>query len=110
MEVIDTINAIKQLCPAAIPIIDYELGIDESGNYYFTKWAEHLGEQPDISEIETLRIQYEADRLATEYKEKRKREYPPMEDYLDGIVKGDQDQIQEYIDECLAVKAKYPKP
>jgi hypothetical protein len=43
------------------------------------------------------------------YKEKRKSEYPPVEDYLDGIVKGDQDQVQQYIDTCNAVKAKYPK-
>ena len=44
-----------------------------------------------------------------EYKEKRAREYPPMTDYLDGIVKGDTAQVQAYIDACLAVKAKYPK-
>lgn len=44
------------------------------------------------------------------YKEQRVREYPPMADYLDGIVKGDQTQVQAYIDACLAVKAKYPKP
>jgi hypothetical protein len=40
----------------------------------------------------------------------RANEYPPMTDYLDGVVKGDQEQIQAYIDACLAVKAKYPKP
>jgi hypothetical protein len=40
----------------------------------------------------------------------RKYEYPPITDYLDGVVKGDQEQIQAYIDACLAVKAKYPKP
>ena len=43
------------------------------------------------------------------YAQKRKLEYPSMEDYLDGIVKNDQAQIQKYIDDCLAVKAKYPK-
>lgn len=40
----------------------------------------------------------------------RAEEYPPMSDYLDGIVKSDQAQVQAYIDACLAVKAKYPKP
>lgn len=40
----------------------------------------------------------------------RAREYPPITDYIDGVVKGDQAQIQAYIDACLAVKAKYPKP
>lgn len=47
---------------------------------------------------------------ATEYQRQRAAEYPPMADYLDGIVKGDQAQVQAYIDACLAVKAKYPKP
>lgn len=42
--------------------------------------------------------------------EARASEYPPMSDYIDGIVKGDQEQVQRYIDACLAVKAKYPKP
>lgn len=44
------------------------------------------------------------------YAELRAAEYPPVEDYLDGIVKGDTAQVQAYIDACLAVKAKYPKP
>ena len=43
------------------------------------------------------------------YKTKRAAEYPSFIDYLDGIVKGDQAQIQTYIDACKAVKAKYPK-
>ena len=44
------------------------------------------------------------------YKAKRQAEYPPMNDYLDGVVKGDQAQIDKYIADCLAVKTKYPKP
>jgi hypothetical protein len=48
--------------------------------------------------------------VASEYKRLRGTEYPPITDYLDGVVKGDQEQIQAYIDACLAVKAKYPKP
>jgi len=43
------------------------------------------------------------------YVAKRAAEYPPMADYLDGIVKGDQEQIDKYIADCLAVKDKYPK-
>jgi len=45
-----------------------------------------------------------------EYKDHRRNEYPPITDYLDGLVKGDQVQMQAYIDSCLAIKAKYPKP
>ncbi len=44
------------------------------------------------------------------YAELRQRNYPPMTDYLDGVVKGDQAQIDAYIAACLAVKEKYPKP
>ena len=46
---------------------------------------------------------------ALSFAQKRAAEYPPMTDYLDGIVKGDEVQVQAYIDACLAVKAKYPK-
>jgi hypothetical protein len=44
------------------------------------------------------------------YVQKRVAEYPPMADYIDGIVKGDQAQVDAYVAACLAVKAKYPKP
>jgi hypothetical protein len=43
------------------------------------------------------------------YAQKRAAEYPPYTDYLDGVVKGDQAQIDKYITDCLAVKAAYPK-
>ena len=43
------------------------------------------------------------------YIEQRAKEYPPFTDYLDGLVKGDQAQIDKYIADCQAVKAKYPK-
>lgn len=58
----------------------------------------------------------EYDRAAAEawvnpnaYKEQRAVEYPPITDYIDGVVKGDQAQIDKYIADCLAVKAKFPK-
>lgn len=44
------------------------------------------------------------------YKDLRAKEYPNIIEYIDGVVKNDQAQIQAYIDACLAVKAKYPKP
>jgi len=43
------------------------------------------------------------------YSELRAAKYPPMTDYLDGVVKNDQAQIDKYIADCLAVKAKYSK-
>jgi len=46
---------------------------------------------------------------APTYQELRAAAYPPVADYLDGIVKGDQAQVAKYIADCLAVKAQYPK-
>lgn len=51
-----------------------------------------------------------AEREATKYLALREAEYPPMTDYLDAVVKGDQAQINAYIAACQKVKLKYPKP
>jgi hypothetical protein len=44
------------------------------------------------------------------YIAKRQAEYPNLLDYIDAVVKGDQEQIDDYIAACQAVKTKYPKP
>jgi len=44
------------------------------------------------------------------YIAKRQAEYPNLLDYIDGVVKGNQAQIDAYIAACQAVKTKYPKP
>ena len=44
------------------------------------------------------------------YIAKRAAEYPNVLDYIDAVVKGDQEQIDAYIAACQAVKTKYPKP
>jgi len=54
-------------------------------------------------------VEQAAIEAAKTYAEKRAAEYPSMTDYLDGVVKGDQAQIDKYIADCQAVKAKYPK-
>lgn len=69
----------------------------------------------DIAKPSETELRAECQRLqelwdSTEYQRKRALEYPPMQDYLDAVVKGDETQKQAYIDACLAVKAKYPKP
>ena len=61
----------------------------------------------EAATIRAIRQQAAFDALT--YAEKRVAEYPSITDYIDGIVKGDQAQVQEYIDKCIAVKAKYPK-
>jgi hypothetical protein len=75
------------------------------GNIPFT--AE---EEAEFDALETAHANEQAERTRTAYQRDRAKEYPVMADYIDGIVKGDQAQIQAYIDACLAVKAKYPKP
>jgi len=40
----------------------------------------------------------------------RKAEYPPIEDYIDGVVKGDDAQVAEYKAKCLEVKKQHPMP
>jgi hypothetical protein len=39
----------------------------------------------------------------------RKNAYPPMANYLDAIVKNDNESLQTYLAACLAVKEKYTK-
>jgi len=78
--------------------------------YEGIQWMDEHQALPTKTEVlvEVARLREETSRTA--YRELRAREYPPMEDYLDAVVKGDQAQIDAYIAACLAVKAKYPKP
>jgi methyl coenzyme M reductase subunit C-like uncharacterized protein (methanogenesis marker protein 7) len=85
-------QAIFKLYPNVINIVGDE-GFDANGNLIL------------FNDIE---VQKEIERNL--YKEQRASEYPPITDYLDGVVKGDQAQIDAYIAACQAVKAKYPKP
>lgn len=65
--------------------------------------------EAEVQEIQVRAQAIEAEQAATQYKQDRAKEYPDFRDYLDGIVKGDQAQIDAYIAACQAVKAKYPK-
>jgi hypothetical protein len=73
-------------------------------------WLDETQKQPTKKAVdaEIVRLQAEYDNL--EYARLRAAEYPDMADYLDGVVKGDQEQVDAYIAACLAVKEKYPKP
>ena len=88
---------------------DFKLQDDSDGNGIYVK--EWLSDQPQPSEasIETAHYEWQAIYDSQDYSRQRKPNYPPMTDYLDGIVKGDQAQIDKYIADCLAVKEKYPK-
>jgi len=85
-------NAIYALYPQVVSIDDGDGARDAQGNKV---------------EIDMDAVNAWVDPNA--YKAKRASEYPPITDYLDGVVKGNQAQIDKYIADCLAVKAKYPK-
>ena len=85
-------NAIYALYPSVVTVDDGTGAFDAQGNKV---------------EIDMDAVNAWVDPNA--YKAKRQAEYPPITDYLDGVVKGDQTQIDKYIADCLAVKAKYPK-
>jgi hypothetical protein len=65
----------------------------------------NITEQQIIAKQQELIAEYNA----KQYQRDRAKEYPDFKNYLDGIVKGDNAQVQKYINDCLAVKAKYPK-
>ena len=62
-------------------------------------------EQECIDGLTQMQTEYDAQ----EYARKRKAEYPEIYDYIDGVVKDDQEQMDKYIADCQAVKDKYPK-
>jgi hypothetical protein len=97
----DLIRAIKAINPNASVSVNAE-DINQ------ITW---LNETTPIPANEILAKQQEliAEYNANQYQRDRANEYPDFKDYLDGIVKGDQAQIDKYIADCLAVKAKYPK-
>ncbi len=99
---IDLTKAIISLYPEAKWSLD---GNDYAG----LQWLSEDITKPTEEELTQEHERLETEATANAYKQKRLAEYPPHADYLDGIVKGDNVQVQKYIDDCLAVKAKYPK-
>jgi hypothetical protein len=94
------VDALSSLAPDAVWCIDNGV-ID---------WQSPGITQPTDAEIQAEIDRLQAEHDAKDYARKRASEYPSMADYIDGVVKGDQAQIDAYIASCLAVKAKYPKP
>lgn len=48
-----------------------------------------------------------------DYAERRKKEYPPIEEYVDAqywLSQGDPSKMTAYLNKCSEVKAKFPKP
>jgi len=96
-------EAIMSLTPGA----QWSLSGDD---YAGLEWLDEEQTQPTEEECiaEAARLQAAYDAL--EYQRLRAPEYPPITDYIDGVVKGDKAQVDAYFAACKAVKAKYPKP
>lgn len=78
-------------------------------DYEGLNWLDS-SEKPTEEEIKNEINRLNKEWQDSEYKRLRAKEYPDFREYLDGVVKGDQAQIDEYISTCLAIKQKYPKP
>ena len=63
--------------------------------------------------IEIIDLDQDPEYLLQQCHAKRQAEYPSLGEFADAFVKmqnGDVSQMEAYVDACLAVKAKYPKP
>jgi len=96
---ITKMQAILSLAPDAQVVIRGEI----------VEWVVEPSNKPTDSEIEQEQARLSAIYESKNYQRQRETEYPPITDYIDGVVKGDQAQIDAYIAACQAVKAKYPK-
>jgi len=96
---IDKNTAIQSLVPNA------EVVISNGVVVWINPSTAPVSDEQIAQELIRLEQQYATDA----YKRNRLAVYPPLTDYLDGIVKSDQAQIDKYIADCQAVKAKYPK-
>jgi hypothetical protein len=98
----DITHALSSLVPGSQWVV-------RGDSYSDIEWlggGELPSEEELFAEVEKLQLAYDA----MEYSRLRAKEYPDFKNYLDGIVKGDKEQIAEYIAACQAVKDKYPKP
>lgn len=77
-------------------------GIDDEGSDIFETRLVNVYELVDVSEqVKQWKI--------LNYQVLREPLYPKQSEYLDAMVKGDEDAIQLYKSKCIAVKNKYPK-
>ena len=79
---------------------------DPEGNQDF--WIVNMTTKTVVVDTEAEAAK-QAEQAATQYQRDRASAYPPVTDYLDGIVKGDTEQVDKYIADCQAVKDAHPK-
>jgi hypothetical protein len=99
-------DAVDSLRPGA----NYIMGGDSPFDPANLQWYDTVQTRPTNEELTAEMARLTEQWPNQYYRLQRAREYPDFVEYLDGVVKGDQAQIQSYIDACLAVKTRYPKP
>lgn len=78
------------------------VGQDEEGNDIVETRLVNVYEPIEVAE-------QMAEWKVNNYQLLREPLYPSQAEYLDAVVKGDEDAIQLYKSKCIAVKNKYPK-
>ena len=78
------------------------VGQDEEGNDIVETRLVNVHEPIEVAE-------QMAEWKVNNYQLLREPLYPSQAEYLDAVVKGDEDAIQLYKSKCIAVKNKYPK-
>ena len=81
---------------------------NDGNGVYIKEWNLDIP-KPTEAQLNALENQANEVERLNKTRENRAKEYPDFKEYLDGIVKGDQAQIDKYIADCLAIKSKYPK-
>ncbi len=92
-------QAIRLTHPTVVTINAERDAYDQAGDHVI------LDEHLIAAEITRLQSAH----TSTQYQRDRAKAYPDFRDYLDGIVKGDQAQVDAYLAACRAVKARYTK-
>ena len=97
----DIAKAIKAINNSA----EFTVNAEDINQITWLNGTQPISNNAILAKQAELKVEYQSN----EYQRQRTKEYPDFKEYLDGIVKGDNAQVQKYINDCLAVKAKYPK-
>ena len=99
------IDAIIKINPSAKVVVHSKQDDIDTAKIEWNNNTPEISKADIKAKMDELQAEYDA----LDYARKRKAEYPNIYDYMDGIVKSDQAQIDKYIADSQAVKDKYPK-
>ena len=112
-EIADEHGLSVRLCGGPRPEDITEEWFNNTSNLkWMTKTNIVHGDEPSVPspiDFASYKARVDARYSQLTYSRLRQAEYPRIEEYIDGIVKGDQSQVDAYFAKCAEVKAKYPK-